>query len=104
MTEKTVLTKARGLYRWERGEGWPKTRNQNSLCTFERGQAITIDPFRNLSVKKCNYFHAIYGTFKEYVTDDIARVYIPPASENDNCWFKEGEGEYLIHEGYLTPQ
>jgi len=80
-------------YRWERDAGWTKCLN------FEEGDAIIIDPYERLWLP-------IYGTFIEYVTDDIAKVYIPPSSDDSwpIHWFDEGEGEYLIHEGYLTPQ
>lgn len=105
MTEKIVY-KARGLYRWERNEGWSEDRDTDDvLCYFEEGDAITIDPFSKLTVDDSPYLWPVYGTFREYVTDEIAKVYIPPTKKTDGkTWFKEGEGEYLIHEGYLTPQ
>lgn len=106
MVETFVQESARGLYRWERGEGWPESRGPNSLCQFDEGDAITIDPFKGFDYGDGpEWLWPVYGTFREYVTDDIARVYIPPAGEDGpSTWFHEGEGEYLIHEGYLTPQ
>lgn len=101
-TQKKVLNKARGLYRWERGEGWPEERDD--MTTFEQGQAVTIDPFKNATVNDSPYFWPVFCTFLEYVTEDIARVYIPEEGEDSRTWFKEEAGEYLIHEGYLTPQ
>lgn len=106
MTEK-IVHKARGLYRWERNEGWSEDRDtDNVLCDFEEGDAIIIDPFSKLTVDGSPYLWPVYGTFREYVTDEIAKVYIPPPREDkeSRTWFKGGEGEYLIHEGYLTPQ
>ena len=100
--EKWIQNKGRGLYRWERDEGWCE--RHGKFCDFEEGDAITIDPFKDrLTGSKALW--PIYGTFREYVTEDIAKVYIPPES-NDPCptWFNEEAGEYLIHEGYLTPQ
>lgn len=85
--------KFEATYRWERGEEWPED------MTFEQGDAICIDPFDRLWL-------SVYGTFVEYVTDDVAKVYIPPPSDDvwPNHWFDMSEGEYLIHQGYITPQ
>lgn len=87
--EAWVQNSARGLYR--KGD-----------YEFSEGQAITIDPFRDVD-SEAFMFWPIYGEFIEYVTDDIAKVYIPPGND-DSVWFREDAGEYLIHEGYLTPQ
>lgn len=97
-----VINSGSGLYRWERGEGWQE--GYDNLCDFEEGDAITIDPFKDRTPGAMALW-PIYGMFLEYVTDDIAKVYIPP-ERNDPAptWFNEEAGEYLIHEGYLTPQ
>ena len=100
--EKWIQNKGRGLYRWEDPkQGWTET---DPLWGFEEGDAIKVDPFPDRLAEALALW-PIYGTFCEYVTDDIAKVYIPPES-NDPCptWFNEEAGEYLIHEGYLTPQ
>lgn len=97
-----VINNANGMYRWEDTEkGW---RENDPLCDFEEGDAIKIDPFPE-RLPQAMALWPIFGTFLEYETEDIARVHIPPAS-NDPCptWFKGEPGEYYIHEGYLTPQ
>lgn len=100
----SIVNSARGLYRWERDEGWEKDEHQH-LVEFEEGDAVCIDPFSDRLRNAPNYW-PIYCTFLEYVTEDIAKVYVPPDADDtkDRTWFNEGEGEYLIHEGYLTPQ
>jgi len=105
-TQGWVVNNARGLYRWERDEGWENDEHQH-LTNFDEGQAVTIDPFHDIDYGNGpRWLWPVYCTFKEYVTEDVAKVYIPPSSEegSTNCWFHHGEGEYLIHEGYLTPQ
>jgi hypothetical protein len=66
---------------------------------FEQGQAITLDPYDG-------FWLPVYGEFREYVIDDLAKIYLPPFAEDSwpIHWFEEPEGEYIIHEGYLTPQ
>lgn len=109
MTKTTIQTKARGTYRWERDRWWPKDRDDPSAPTFENGDAVVIDPFSCLRVEDTPYLREVYATFIEYANDDIAKVYIPPERDEEDSdkwltWFKGGEGVYLIHEGYLTPQ
>lgn len=100
--EATIINSGRGLYRWENPEqGWEQT---DPLCGFESGDAIKIDPFRD-QTPGSEALWPIYGEFCEYVTEDIAKVYIPPESNDPfPVWFNGEKGEYLIHEGYLTPQ
>lgn len=103
MTETFVQNMARGLYRWEEPEqGW---NDIDPPWGFNEGDAIKIDPFPD-RLENSTALWPIYGTFREYVTDDIVQVYIPPISKDNDApvWFIGGEGEYLIHEGYLTPQ
>lgn len=97
-----VINSASGIYRWEDPEqGWEQT---DPLCGFEEGDAIKIDPFPD-RLPEGMALWPIFGTFLEYETEDIARVHIPPASNDaPPVWFKDGPGEYYIHEGYLTPQ
>lgn len=94
--EYWVQSSARGLYRWESG-GWSKD------LQFDQGQPITFEPLPE--------FYPIYCTFVQYITDQIVEIYIPPRSEDplEHDWkslFHDTleEGNYYVHEGYLTPQ
>lgn len=102
--EVWIVESAKGQYRWER-EGWSGDKD-DVTCYFDSGDAIAIDPFDGYRLPSAQAFWPIYGTFLEYVTEDIAKVYVPPVSEKNEgrVWFNHGEGEYLIHEGYLTRQ
>lgn len=100
MMEAKVISTATGSYRWERDEGWQEE------FVFEEGDFIVIDPFSHDDPdNKSRWTWPIFGEFVEYVTDDIAKIYVPEKSGNSQAsWFPWGEGEYVIHEGYLTPQ
>lgn len=99
-----VENKARGSYRWERDEGWVSEHGE--LCDFDEGDAIVIDPFKDVRDKNSKCLWPVYAEFRGYVEQDIAKVYIPPAGEGNpnNVWFDGPAGEYYIHQGYLTPQ
>lgn len=97
MVEREIISTAKGVYRWEGGRDWDKE------ITFESGDYICIDPF-TFRDKDATHLWPIYCEFVEYVTENIAKVYIPETVEDTNVWFRHGEGEYLIHEGYITPQ
>lgn len=98
--QATLINSGRGLYRWERENSLP----HYHVLTFEEGDAVAIDPFKDRASGATTLW-PIFGTFLEYETEDIARVFIGPKS-NQECpvWFDEEPGEYYIHEGYLTPQ
>ena len=103
MTEVEIIVKAKGMYRHEPDQGW-KEEKYKHLVDFEQGDHICIDPFSRMTVHDSQVLWPVFGEFVEYVTEDIAKVYIPEGSEDSNTWFNEPEGEYLIHEAYLTPQ
>jgi len=100
--ETKIINSASGVYRWNDPEqGWKQTPPNGG---FESGDAIKIDPFPD-TTPGSEALWPIFGTFCEYVEERIVKVYIPPESnEHPPVWFKDEPGEYLIHEGYLTPQ
>lgn len=100
--EAEWITKPGSKYRWNVNRDWLKWED---MCDFDSGDAITIDPF--VDSRKCatqSFLGPVFGTFIEYVTEDIAKVHIPPEDTDSRSWFDGDGGDYLIHEGYLTPQ
>lgn len=101
--EYAVINKARGLKRGERGQSWDDPRSSN-LVEYEEGDYVCIDPFTD-SDGNSRSLWPVYCEFVRYVTDEIAEVKIGPESEeSSHTWFKYPAGNYLIHEGYITPQ
>ena len=91
----------------------PQTRHERALdeqyeYTFSPEQPIAINPFQRTAFSDRGLFlSSVFGEFVEYVTDDVAKVYIPPEANNstvDATWFNEDEGYYLLHESFITPQ
>lgn len=97
--EAFIVETAKGSYRWEEPQGW----SDLQPLDLEYGDAITVNPFPEHS-SNAQALWAAFGEFRGYVTEDIMKVYFPETDENSNCWFKEEAGEYLIYEGYVTPQ
>lgn len=99
--EAFVVQTARGMYRWEHENRWDTV---PPLEGYSDGDAIEINPFPHITAGS-KILWPVYGEFREYVSNNIARVYIPP-ERNDPLptWFVGPAGDYLIHRGYILPQ